>query len=85
MKFDAIGDLIELEYVTKRCRLSVVEQQGKRHRLIRSLIDWRLIARKNKEYELSDRIRDILKEQGITINDSKLGFGDCVTDTYTEE
>lgn len=84
MKFDAIGDLINLEYMAKQCRLSVVEQQGKRHNLIRALIDWRLDARKNRDYNTSDKIRLMLEAQGVTIIDSKLGFGDCVTDTYIE-
>ena len=84
MKFDAIGDLIELEYTVKRCRLSVVEQQGKRHALIRSLVDWRLEARTSKDYKTADRIRDMLLAQGVTITDSKLGLGDLITDIYTE-
>ena len=84
MKHDAIGDLIELEYMAKQCRLSVVEQQGKRHALIRNLIEWRLEARQAKDYKTADRIRDMLLAQGVTITDSKLGMGDLITDIYTE-
>lgn len=85
MKFDAIGDLIDLEHTVKRCRLSVVEQQGKRHRLIRALIDWRLEERKKKNFEISDKIRDILLAQGIEVTDTPFGHGQLITDIYTEE
>jgi cysteinyl-tRNA synthetase len=84
MKHDAIGDLLQLEYMAQQCRLSVIEQQGRRHNLIRALIDWRLESRKNKDFVTSDKIRDILNSQGVVIKDSNLGFGDCITDTYVE-
>ena len=34
------------------------------------LLELRNDARKSKNYELSDRIRDLLKNKGIKINDS---------------
>ena len=40
---------------------------------IRKLVDERNIARQNKNWEESDRIRDILTEKGYTVKDSKNG------------
>ena len=34
------------------------------------ILELRDDARKNKNYELSDKIRDMLKNKGISINDS---------------
>ena len=38
--------------------------------IINVLLELRKDARKNKDYKMSDRIRDMLKEKGISINDS---------------
>lgn len=40
---------------------------------IMKLVEKRKIARENKEWELSDKIRDIIKEKGYIIKDSKEG------------
>jgi len=77
-----IDKLTELERLAKQCRLSVVEQQGKFHDLVRALIDWRLEARKSKNFEIADKLREILNERGIEIQDTKFGHGELMTDTY---
>ncbi len=41
---------------------------------IQKLIEERKIARENKNFELSDQIRDIIKEKGYIIKDSKDGM-----------
>ena len=46
------------------------EENKKTHDLIDVILELRNDARKNKNYELSDKIRDMLKNKGITINDS---------------
>ena len=40
---------------------------------ILDLIEKRIQARKNKDYELSDEIRDTLKEKGIILEDTQEG------------
>ncbi len=43
--------------------------------LIRELISWRAVERiDNKNYELSDKIRDILEKYGVTILDGHIGY-----------
>ena len=46
------------------------EENKKTRDLIDVILELRNDARKNKNYELSDKIRDMLKNKGITINDS---------------
>tara|TARA_B100000575_G_scaffold294538_1_gene311306 strand:- start:5282 stop:5803 length:522 start_codon:yes stop_codon:yes gene_type:complete len=47
------------------------DKQNKRiDDVINILLELRNEARKNKDYKLSDRIRDMLKEKGISLNDS---------------
>jgi len=41
---------------------------------ILNLVQERKIARENKDWELSDKIRDIIKEKGYIIKDSKEGI-----------
>ena len=41
---------------------------------IQKLIEERKVARENKDFELSDQIRDIIKEKGYIIKDSKEGM-----------
>lgn len=41
---------------------------------ILKLAEQRKIARENKNWELSDKIRDIIKEKGYIIKDSKEGM-----------
>ena len=47
-----------------------VKQNGKINDVIDILLELRHNARKNKDFELSDKIRNMLKEKGITINDN---------------
>jgi len=49
------------------------EKIGHKSDMINLLIEIRENARKNKNFELSDKIRDNLKEMNITVNDSKEG------------
>ncbi|MFH0876495.1 MAG: cysteine--tRNA ligase [archaeon] len=41
---------------------------------IKALAEKRLIARKNKDWAESDRIRDVIKEKGYVVGDSKEGY-----------
>ena len=45
-------------------------ENSKINDVIDVLLELRDDARKNKDYELSDKIRDMLKTKGISINDS---------------
>ena len=45
-------------------------ENSKINDVIDVLLELRNDARKNKNYELSDKIRDMLKNKGISINDS---------------
>tara|TARA_Y100000739_G_C20587684_1_gene456155 strand:- start:646 stop:1902 length:1257 start_codon:yes stop_codon:yes gene_type:complete len=47
-----------------------VKENGKINDVIDILLELRHNARKNKDFELSDKIRNMLKEKGITINDN---------------
>ena len=47
-----------------------VKENGKINDVIDILLKLRHNARKNKDFELSDKIRNMLKEKGITINDN---------------
>jgi len=49
------------------------EEQGDLDKDIQALVDEREEARKNKDFERSDKIRDQLKEQGIILEDSDQG------------
>tara|TARA_Y100000991_G_scaffold47595_1_gene33953 strand:- start:5823 stop:7304 length:1482 start_codon:yes stop_codon:yes gene_type:complete len=49
----------------------IIEENSKLNDLIDILIKIRNDARRNNNYELSDRIRDMLKNKGISINDSE--------------
>lgn len=46
---------------------------GVSHQEIERLIDLRKIAKKNKNYDTADKIRDQLKQMGITISDNEDG------------
>ncbi len=43
------------------------------YKKIKKLIDLRKIAKQNKDYDAADKIRDQLKQMGVTVSDSKDG------------
>ena len=47
-----------------------VKEDGNINDVIDILLELRHNARKNKDFELSDKIRNMLKEKGISINDN---------------
>ena len=57
--------------------LNFYQEENKKVELpeeIEKLLEDRKQARENKNWELSDKIRDILKEKGYNVKDSKDGM-----------
>ncbi|MFO8021519.1 MAG: cysteine--tRNA ligase, partial [Perlabentimonas sp.] len=55
------------------------QTEGSKHaeltgKLIEMLLNMRLQAKSNKDFETSDRIRDELNKLGVTVKDRKDGF-----------
>lgn len=74
-KLDVSKYLTELEYEIKEIFGLKLEKMEEKNMEIKPLIDLlieiRENARKNKDYQLSDKIRDVLKEYNIQIIDKK--------------